>query len=195
MFNGIITSIGNIIAVLKNIFHIKTNLSKKVKIGDSVACSGVCLTVIEVYEDMISVEVSSATFSCTNLTTWQVGSKVNLELSMQIGQRLDGHFVLGHVDTLVRLSDLSLLKDGCYKIILTSPENFTQYIAYKGSVALDGVSLTINETIDNNFSINLLPYTFNNTTFQYNRVGDKINMEVDMLARYVNRSLEYNKIN
>ena len=194
MFNGIITAIGTIIAASNGIFTIKTSLSSQVIIGSSVACSGVCLTVIEVINNSIVVEVSQATFSCTNLALWQVDTHINLELSMQIGARMDGHFVLGHVDTLVQITELNLLPDGCYKITLQAPYEWMKYIAYKGSVALDGTSLTINEVSDNIFSINILPYTFNNTTFKDNTVGDKLNMEIDVLARYTEKMLAYGSI-
>ncbi|MBQ4875270.1 MAG: riboflavin synthase [Rickettsiaceae bacterium H1] len=192
MFNGVINFIGTIIDKNKNYFQINTPLSFKTEIGESIACSGVCLTVIKLMENSIVFEVSDATLSCTNLGKWKSGAKVNLEPSLKVGDRIDGHFVLGHVDTTVNIKSLSLLKDGSHKLTIEPNLDFMKYITYKGSVALDGVSLTVNEVKHDKFFVNLLPYTFENTTFQYNKPGDRLNMEVDVLARYVNKAIHPN---
>ncbi len=191
MFNGIIVAIGIVVAATNGLFRIKTSLSSQVSIGSSVACAGVCLTVIEILDDIIVVEVSEATFSCTNLAAWKIGTYVNLELSLQVGGRIDGHFLLGHVDTTATITDIIRLKDSCYKLTLHTDNKWMKYIVYKGSVALDGVSLTINEVNDEIFSLNLLPYTYHNTTFQYNNIHDKLNMEIDVLARYTEKACNY----
>ena len=188
MFNGVIHFIGIIVLINKNQFHIhvSTDLFMKMKVGSSISCSGVCLTVIDFVDESIVVEVSDKTFSCTNLKKWKLDSRINLEPSLRVGDSIDGHFVLGHVDTTANIVELAQLKDGGYKLAVKSDINFIKYITYKGSIALDGVSLTVNNVINDIFYINLLPYSFDNTTFRYNKVGDELNMEIDVLARYVN---------
>ncbi len=186
MFNGIINYIGIISLVRKNYYYVNSNLYESSKIGDSIACAGVCLTVIDIIDSNLVFEISNHTLSITNLQALKVGSRINLEPSLQFGGKVSGHFVLGHVDGYSIISNLTLLEDGCYKLtVQLLNSELIKYIVYKGSIALDGISLTVNEVKNNQFSLNILPYTFNNTTLQFNKINDKLNIEVDVLARYV----------
>lgn len=189
MFNGIIEFIGRIINKDRQYFYIYSNIPMdRIKNGDSISCSGVCLTIINIEHKTFVCEVSDETFEHTNLAHWKINSKTNLELPLIIGDSLNGHFVLGHVDSTARLTAIVLLADGCYQFTMALSKNLMQYIVYKGSVTIDGVSLTINKVLNNTFFVNLLPYTWHNTTFQFNKTDDLLNIEIDSLARYANKN-------
>lgn len=158
--------------------------------GDSIACNGVCLTVTECMPDQegsrFSVDVSGETLSCTTLADWQVGMPVNLEMALRMGDLLGGHLVSGHVDGLATL--FSIEKVGESHILwLEAPESLQYTIAQKGSVALDGVSLTVNRVDGNRFSVNIIPHTWTHTTLGERKTGDRLNLEIDLIARYVAR--------
>ncbi len=188
MFNGIISFLGKIASINQSLFSITSNVPlEDFSLGSSIACSGVCLTIIDFSDKHFFVEVSKVTLLCTNLGKWRLGSIINLEPALKVGQSLNGHFISGHIDCVVEILKILFLEDGCCKVIVKSPESFMKYIVCKGSISLDGVSLTINEVHESTFSVNLLPYTFKNTTFQYNKIGDKLNMEIDILARYAEK--------
>ncbi len=193
MFTGIITDIGEVIAIEPGEpCHISIATSfdmNDIEIGSSIACSGCCLTVVSKNERGFSVDVSNETLSRTAIGLWKKESKINLERSLRLGDELGGHIVSGHVDSLAEL--ISIQEDGGSKRMTFSvPDDLSCFIASKGSVALDGVSLTVNETEDNNFGVNIIPHTLSHTTFGLLTVGDKVNLEVDMLARYVARMNE-----
>jgi riboflavin synthase len=159
-----------------------------VPMGASIACSGCCLTVISKTQHSFSVDVSAESLSKTNLGSWVKGTKINLESSLKFGDELGGHLVSGHVDGLADM--VSISPDGdSYRLKIRAPQNLKHFIAPKGSVALNGISLTVNEVEDDIFGINIIPHTWDVTTMGQAKVGDKINMEVDMLARYVARIL------
>ncbi len=201
MFTGIITDVGSVRSitqkgdtriVLTTAFDTET-----IDIGASIACSGVCLTVVDKGGDWFAVDASGETLSCTNLGTWNEGSKVNLERALRIGEELGGHIVTGHVDGIGEV--LSVTPQGESIIIrFYVPQNLAKYIAEKGSVTINGVSLTVNEVIDDDqkrtiFAINIIPHTQEKTTFSGTKVGDKVNLEIDVLARYVARMNEFNQ--
>jgi len=193
MFTGIITDIGRVRSVEQRgdtRFVIATAYAMDaVAIGASIACGGACLTVVEKTADSFAVDVSAETLSKTSLGTWREGSAINLERSLTLGSELGGHLVTGHVDGLATLT--SVEKEGdSHRLVVEAPAGLEGFVAAKGSVALDGVSLTVNSVDGRRFGLNLIPHTWENTTFRDRVVGDKLNMEVDLLARYVARLAE-----
>lgn len=160
-----------------------------IAIGASIACSGVCLTAVEVGADCFAVDVSAETLDKTTLGSWQPGTAVNLERSLRLGDELGGHLVFGHVDEVAEVADCR--RDGeSWRYTIAVPEPLAPYIAPKGSIALDGVSLTVNEVAGARFGVNVIPHTAAVTTFGQRGPGDRLNLEIDMLARYVARLAE-----
>lgn len=193
MFTGIITDIGTVTRVDDTRgdkrFDITTQWDMTdVPMGASIACSGCCLTVVAKTQNSFTVDVSGESLSKTNLGQWVVGSRINLESSLKFGDELGGHLVSGHVDGLAILEDISLDGDS-HRLKIRAPAHLKQFVAPKGSIALDGISLTVNEVEDDVFGINIIPHTWDVTTMGQRKIGDHINMEVDMLARYVARIL------
>ncbi|MBL8641090.1 MAG: riboflavin synthase [Alphaproteobacteria bacterium] len=193
MFTGIITDIGTVTRVDDTRgdkrFDITTQWDMTdVPMGASIACSGCCLTVVAKTQNSFTVDVSAESLSKTNLAQWVVGSRINLESSLKFGDELGGHLVSGHVDGLAILEDISLDGDS-HRLKIRAPAHLKQFVAPKGSIALDGISLTVNEVEDDVFGINIIPHTWDVTTMGQRKIGDHINMEVDMLARYVARIL------
>jgi riboflavin synthase len=192
MFTGIITDVGEVRAIERGgdtTIRIGTRLdSATLPIGASVACSGVCLTVVEKGADWFAVQASAETLSRTTLAGWRVGTRVNLERALRLGDELGGHIVSGHVDGVARI--LGRRDEGdSVRFAIEAPASLSRAIAPKGSVALDGVSLTVNEVSGTRFGINIIPHTQRETTFGAAREGDELNLEIDMLARYVARLL------
>jgi riboflavin synthase len=192
MFTGIVTDLGKIRAIEKRgdtRIEIETSYdTEDIEIGASIACSGPCLTVIEKGPGWFAIEASAETLDKTALGDWTVGTTVNLERAMRIGEELGGHIVSGHVDAVARIVDMQPEGDSV-RFTFESPGEFSKYIAPKGSVCLDGVSLTVNEVQGNNFGVNIISHTQGETTFGSRKVGDRINMEIDTIARYVARIL------
>jgi riboflavin synthase len=190
MFTGIITDIGKVKSLVKSgdlRIDISTNFDlSSVAIGASIACSGVCLTVVKKGEGQFSIDVSGETVSCSTLGVWQVGTSVNLERSLRLGDELGGHIVSGHVDGLAEVLSVKQIGNS-HEMVFVAPEDLKFFIAAKGSVVLDGVSLTVNYVDDNKFGINIIPHTWENTTFNELKVGSKVNLEIDTMARYVAR--------
>lgn len=193
MFTGIITDLGEVKEIGRvgeTRFRIATHFDMQgVAIGASIACNGVCLTVVEKGADWFAVEASQETLSKTTLAGWQPGSKINLERAMRLGDELGGHIVSGHVDGVARVVDVRPEGESL-RFTFESPVELKKFVAPKGSVALDGVSLTVNEVEGARFGINVIPHTQKETTFGTLAVGDRVNMEIDMLARYVARLIE-----
>ena len=188
MFTGIITDLGKIRAIEKRgdtRIEIETSYdTDDIDIGASIACSGPCLTVIEKGRGWFAIEASAETLDKTALGDWAVGTTVNLERAMRIGDELGGHIVSGHVDAVARIVDMQPEGDSV-RFTFEAPQAFAKYIAPKGSVCLDGVSLTVNEVQGNRFGVNIISHTQGETTFGSRQVGDRINMEIDTIARYV----------
>jgi riboflavin synthase len=196
MFTGIITALGRLSALdHKADGGARVTIAtpwdcSAIDLGASIACNGVCLTVVARDADHFSVDVSEESLAITSLKTWQLGSTINLERALAMGDELGGHIVSGHVDGLAEI--ISIHRDGdSYRVVLEAPQHLAPMIAPKGSVALDGVSLTVNEVDGNRFGIMLIPHTWSHTTFSQIQAGDKINLEVDMLARYVARIVSF----
>ncbi|OUR76367.1 riboflavin synthase subunit alpha [Alphaproteobacteria bacterium 46_93_T64] len=196
MFTGIITDVGSIATLEKNgdtKIKITTAFdTENIEIGASIACSGVCLTVTDKGDDWFAAEASDETLSCTNLGAWREGSPVNLERALKMGDELGGHVVAGHVDAVVTLTNLEPIGDST-KLTFSLPSDYAALVAAKGSVTLDGVSLTVNAVGDDFFTVNIISHTKANTSFKYLKVGQEINMEIDVLARYVARMNEVAK--
>jgi riboflavin synthase len=198
MFTGIITDVGVVREATRQgdgdlRLVVATGFDMQaVALGASIACSGVCLTVvekgIEKGDGWFAADVSAESCARTTIAHWQVGRRINLERSLKLGDELGGHLVYGHVDGLARV--VSAAKDGdSTRWVFEAPAGFEGFVAAKGSVAIDGVSLTVNEVDGQHFGINVIPHTSTNTTFAGLSVGDQVNFEADMLARYVARLL------
>jgi riboflavin synthase len=192
MFTGIVTDVGRVRAIERKgdtRIEIETAYDMDdVDIGASIACSGPCLTVVEKGSGWFAVEVSAETLDKTALGDWEVGTRINLERAMRIGDELGGHIVSGHVDAVATVVDMQPEGDSV-RFTFEAPADFAKYIAPKGSVCLDGVSLTVNEVQENQFGVNIISHTQSATSFGGRKVGDRINMEIDTIARYVARLL------
>ncbi|MEQ9198375.1 MAG: riboflavin synthase [Rhodospirillales bacterium] len=195
MFTGIITDIGCIAEVIKRQgedlrFHIRTGYDVTgIDLGASIACSGCCLTAVDFGPDWFAVDVSGETLSKTTLGAWRAGTRINLERSLKVGDELGGHIVSGHVDGIATITDIQT-EDGSRRFTFDAPRTLARFVAQKGSVALDGASLTVNDVSGMRFGINIIPHTAAMTTFGDRRTGDRVNMEIDVLARYVARLSE-----
>ncbi|MDA0655753.1 MAG: riboflavin synthase [Proteobacteria bacterium] len=192
MFTGLIQDVGKVRAVEQRgdrRIEISTSLNlEDVVIGASIACSGVCLTVTEKGSDWYAVEASAETLSKSTIGEWAVGQSVNLERSLRLGDELGGHLVFGHVDGIAEIS--SRKPDGdSTRFRCRPPLALSKFIASKGCVALNGVSLTVNDVDENGFGVNIIPHTLSATNFGGAAPGDRVNLEIDMLARYVARLL------
>jgi riboflavin synthase len=197
MFSGIITDVGRVRrlsrapgpaggleATIATAFD-----SATIPLGASIACSGPCLTVIAVEPGAFSVQASAETLACSTLGDWREGTRVNLERSLRLGDELGGHIVSGHVDGVARLVERRNEGESV-RFVIEAPAALMPFIASKGSVALDGVSLTVNEVADGNFGVNTIPYTLAHTSLGEAKPGQRMNLEIDPLARYVARLLE-----
>ncbi len=190
MFTGIITDVGRVVEIERRgdlRLTIQTRFDmNSVAMGASIASNGVCLTVVEKLADAYKVDVSAETIAKTTVGDWVVGTPLNLERSLKLGDELGGHLVYGHVDAVAEV--VSVTPDGdSHRWRFRVPQNLKNFIAAKGSVALNGVSLTVNEVDDDVFGVNIIPHTAEQTTFGLIGPGARINLEVDMLARYVAR--------
>lgn len=193
MFTGIITDVGTI-AELEQQGDLRARIrtaydTATIDIGASIASDGVCLTVIALGDDWYDVQVSAETVSKTNLGAWTVGKRVNLERALKVGDELGGHIVSGHVDGVAEVVAMTDEGDST-RVTLRAPEALARFIAPKGSVALNGTSLTVNDVDGCDFGINFIPHTKDVTTWGDVKTGDRINLEIDTLARYVARLQE-----
>jgi riboflavin synthase len=193
MFTGIVTDVGKVRAVAVDgdtRFTLDTSYDTAgIAIGASIACSGACLTVVEKAAGWFAVQASAETLACTTLGAWRPGSRVNLERALKIGDELGGHIVSGHVDGVGRLASRRPEGASVRLVFALAPE-LMPYVASKGSITVDGVSLTVNEVTGDRFGVNIIPHTAQATTLGELREGDAVNVEIDMLARYVARLLQ-----
>jgi riboflavin synthase len=193
MFTGIITDIGTISALRQEgdlRARIRTSYdTSRIDLGASIASDGVCLTVVDLGPDWYDVQISAETVSKTNLSGWTVGTRVNLERALRVGDELGGHIVSGHVDGVAEVVQIREEGDST-RVTLEAPQALARFIAPKGSVALNGTSLTVNEVDGCRFGINFIPHTKTATTWGNVALGDKVNLEIDTLARYVARLAE-----
>ena len=190
MFTGIVTDLGAVRLIERHgdtRIEIETAYdTDAIELGASVACSGPCLTVVDKASGWFAVEASAETLARTTLGEWRAGTRVNLERAMRVGEELGGHIVSGHVDAVASVVE-TLPEGDSVRFLFDAPENLAKYIAPKGSVALDGVSLTVNEVDGNRFGVNVIGHTRAATTFGERRAGDRVNLEIDTIARYVAR--------
>jgi len=199
MFTGIVSDIGEIVSVdpggkagdRRFVIATRHDMTP-IAIGASIACSGCCLTVVEKGAGRFAVEVSAESLDKTHLGDWTVGSRLNLELSLKLGDELGGHLVYGHVDGVGRIVSMTP-EGGSVRFVFEAPPELARFVAAKGSVAIDGISLTVNEVDGNRFGVNVISHTQAVTALGQARVGQRVNLEVDMLARYVARLLEHQK--
>jgi riboflavin synthase len=193
MFTGIITDIGKVVA-LEHAGDLRARIQTAydtdgIDMGASIASDGVCLTVVALGDNWYDVDISAETLSKTNLGAWTQGKRVNLERALRVGDELGGHIVSGHVDGVAEV--ISVVDEGdSTRVQLRAPEALSRFIAPKGSVALNGTSLTVNEVQGDVFGINFIPHTKDMTTWGDVAVGDAVNLEIDTLARYVARLAE-----
>ena len=194
MFTGLVESMGKVHEVEVQppgvLLHIDTEaLSADASLGDSIAINGCCLTVVKIQENILSFEAGAETLQRTNLGELAAGSSVNLERSLKVGDRMGGHFVTGHIDTTGRLIEIQ--KDPPWATLwFQVPPERTQQMAAKGSVAVDGVSLTLVDVLQDRFSVALIPHTLSVTTLGTLSAGDAVNIETDLLAKYVQAQLQ-----
>lgn len=187
MFTGIIETTGKIKKIdgCNRIIEAHDFLDDA-KIGDSIAVNGVCTTIIFLDKDEFTIELMPETLRVTNLNEIKEGDEVNLEKSLKMNGRLDGHFVLGHVDGVGRVSEIR--EDGEFiEVIISAPEDLRKYLARKGTVAVNGVSLTISEDLGDKFKVSIITHTREITNFKNIKEGDVVNLEIDMLARYLEK--------
>ncbi len=198
MFTGIITALGTIREIsplgdgrdMRLVIGAPWPDTASIAIGASIACSGCCLTAVEVGEDWFAVDASAESLSRTTLGRWKVGSRVNLERSLRVGDELGGHLVSGHVDGLGEAIS-AIPENSSTRWRFRVPDELARFIAAKGSVAVDGASLTVNDVQGSTFGVNIIPHTASVTTFGTLAPGDGVNIEIDTLARYVGRLAEF----
>jgi len=196
MFTGIITDIGQVRRIehagdadRDRRFEIETTFdTATIDLGASIACSGVCLTVVETGDNWFAVQASAETLGCTSLDRWQESTRINLERALKLGDELGGHIVSGHVDGLGTVEAITPEAES-HRFRIKAPSNLARMIASKGSITVEGVSLTVNEVEGEVFGLNIIPHTMKHTTLGNLAPGDPVNLEVDMLARYVARLL------
>ena len=196
MFSGIIENKGYVLKFEKQKdfrLVLDTNLKyKDIKKGSSVCCNGICLTVISKKKKkkytQLSFDVSQETINCSNFNVIKKGDEINIEKSLRVGDEISGHFVFGHVDDTSKLISIKKVGDS-HEIKLEISKKIKKFIAKKGSVSLNGISLTVNQVKNNFIVINIIPFTWLNTNLKGLKIGDRINLEVDMLARYVTQNL------
>ncbi|MGB7988064.1 MAG: riboflavin synthase [Candidatus Methylophosphatis roskildensis] len=193
MFSGIVAAVGRItkIAPLENGYRLSVDASAlgtdDIAIGDSVACSGVCLTVVAIAGGLLDFDVSGETLSCT--VGLDAPGEINLEKALRLADRLGGHLVTGHVDGVGQVVEFKQIGES-WELVVRAPRDLARYIARKGSITIDGVSLTVNRVDKSDFSVNLIPYTVAATTLKRLTAGARVNLEVDLIARYVERMVE-----
>ncbi len=198
MFTGIITDVGEVVTRVGGVFTIRSHYEPTtIALGASIAHDGCCLTVTSLAPETggcsYTLDVSNETLSKTTLGNWQPGRAINLERALKAGDELGGHIVSGHVDGVVRIIDIRSDGDS-RRFSFEVPSDLARFMAPKGSVALDGTSLTVNEVEGNRFGVNLIPHTLTHTSWGRKTAGDLINLEIDPLARYVARLLEHRQL-
>jgi len=202
MFTGIITDIGKVAHVeARGDTRARINTAydtQTIDLGASIACDGCCLTVvakgIDDQQNWFDVDYSAETLSKTNLGAWDKGTPINLERALRLGDELGGHLVSGHVDGVAKVLDV--VDDGdSTRITFDAPDDLARFIAPKGSVVLNGTSLTVNDVDGTTFGVNLIPHTKAVTTWGQTKTGDRVNLEIDTLARYVARLAEFGRLN
>jgi riboflavin synthase len=194
MFTGIISDVGRILEITEDDGRRMTIATRlplaEIPLGGSIATSGICFTAIDKGPDWFTVQASGATLEVTTAGRWAKGDRLNLERSLRIGDELGGHIVFGHVDAVGEILALEPVGES-HRLEVRVPATLAPLIAVKGSVTVDGISLTVNETAADRFAVNIIPHSWTHTNLPARAVGDGVNIEVDMLARYVARQLAF----
>jgi len=194
MFTGITETIGTIEAVISSgtnrIFWVASTISAEFSIDQSISHNGVCLTIEEIKNGQHRITAIDETLAKTNLRNWEKGTSVNIERCLQMNGRLDGHIVQGHVDTTARCIEIKS-KDGSWEYTFQFDKKFASLIIEKGSITINGTSLTLFNVTDNSFSIAIIPYTYEHTNIQFVQKDDEVNIEFDMIGKYVNRFMQF----
>ena len=193
MFTGIIENIALVKVIKKDgdnlIFTFESDLTSELKIDQSISHNGICLTVVDIVDSTYSVVAIKETILKSSIKNWKVGDKVNLERAMKIGNRLDGHLVQGHVDQIAICEDIKEEKGSWYfSFKYKKSENIT---IEKGSISVNGISLTVVNSKPNKFSVAIIPYTYNHTNFKNLKVGDTVNLEFDMVGKYISKLVNH----
>jgi riboflavin synthase len=194
MFTGIVTDVGEVRQARHGNGGLTLTIAtaydtSAIPLGASIGCSGVCLTAVALEPGLFTAEVSAETLTCSTLGDWRPGTRLNLEQSLKLGDEMGGHLVLGHVDGVITVVERR--PDGeSVRFTFEAPAALAQFIASKGSVAIDGVSLTVNEVAGTRFGVNIIPHTLGHTTFGDAGPGTRMNLEIDLMARYVGRLLD-----
>ena len=198
MFTGIIENFAIIKDITKNdggdlsliIASQKDKITRNLDIGCSIACNGICLTLVKKVADdfnvYLSFEASNETCNKTTISSWKVGQEINIEFALRVGDELGGHMVLGHVDDVAHITQIDK-NDDSHIIKINTNDDIMKFIAKKGSVTIDGVSLTVNEIEQNSFYLNIISHTMQNTIFKHYKIEDPVNLEIDVVARYINK--------
>ncbi len=197
MFTGIVTGTGTVRAMaptgagqdMRMVIAAPWADTESIAVGASIACAGCCLTAVMLGPDWFAVDVSGETLACTQLGGWEPGTRLNLERSLKVGDELGGHIVSGHVDGLGTVRTVEP-ENGSWRVTIAVPVALSRFIAAKGSVAVDGVSLTVNTVTGDTFGLNIIPHTWTHTTLGTLAPGARVHIEIDMLARYVARLAE-----
>ena len=193
MFTGITTNSGFIKKINNKIigeYTIESDINlSDVKVGSSILCSGICLTITKKEKNFFVVNISEETLKVTNAINWKKGTKLNLEKSLKVGDELGGHIVTGHIDKTTSLLQKKKLKKSLI-LIFELPKELQRFICKKGSIAIEGISLTVNDVTEKSFSITIIPHTFDITTLGSIKKGDIVNLEIDILARYIENNIK-----
>jgi len=193
MFTGITTNSGFIKKINNKIigeYTIESDINlSDVKVGSSILCSGICLTITKKEKNFFVVNISEETLKVTNAINWKKGTKLNLEKSLKVGDELGGHIVTGHIDKTTSLLQKKKLKKSLI-LIFELPKELQRFICKKGSIAIEGISLTVNDVTEKSFSISIIPHTFDITTLGSIKKGDIVNLEIDILARYIENNIK-----
>lgn len=190
MFTGIIENLGIITDIIekgteKEII-IAANIDETLKIGQSIACNGACLTITNINKKELSFFISAETIAKTTISNWSIGKEINLELAMSANSRFDGHMVSGHIDDVAKIDSIKSLNDS-YIVKVLIGDNYVDYLIDKGSITIDGISLTINKIENNIIYLNIIPHTWLNTNMKELEDGDDVNIEIDLIAKYIKK--------
>jgi riboflavin synthase len=204
MFTGIITHQGIIDKLTQNtgndlLLTIRLedrNIPQSLTIGSSVACAGICLTLVKKIKASniyyLDFQASAETLDKTTISDWKTGDKINIEFALKLGDELGGHMVSGHIDAVAEIKSINKINDS-HQFIFNIPDQLIKFICPKGSIVINGVSLTVNEVWQQKFSVNIIAHTFNHTNFDGLKAGDKVNLEIDLIARYLERLANFSK--
>lgn len=193
MFTGIITHLATVKSLtslsnqdlLITLELLNQNADRNFDIGCSIACNGVCLTLTEKKTELLSFQASPETLQKTNIKNWKINDKINLEFALRMGDELGGHLVAGHIDNVAMVKEIKAINQDSWQFLIALPQDLKKFVAPKGSVVLNGVSLTVNEVFDDSFGVNIIKHTFDHTNFSHLKIGDLLNLEVDLIARYL----------